>query len=99
MEQPTNLIHYPTLMWWLILALASLLSGLIFILGWFIRREFSRFDNKLTEMCISIRTKSDDNDNEKTHEDLWDHFNNHGHRIECSGDDCKPHTCGVIVHD
>lgn len=31
--------------------------------------------------------------------DIWEKINNHGHKLECDKNECKPKTAGVLTHD
>ena len=31
--------------------------------------------------------------------ELWNRANTHGHKIDCDGDNCKPKTTAVIIHE
>ena len=66
---------------------------------WFVRREFTKFDNKLSSICNSLDKKADKEENEKEHGELWQRANGHGHKIVCNEETCKPYTDGLLIHE
>jgi Tfp pilus assembly protein PilO len=68
---------------------------LLFLLGWFVKREFKSFEGKLD--CIS--TKADAEEVKKTFKEAFHQIKNHDHKIKCNVPECKPETDGVIISD
>jgi hypothetical protein len=68
---------------------------LLFLLGWFVKREFKRFEGKLD--CIS--TKADEKQVQRTFREAFAQIKDHDHKIKCNAKICKPETDGVILHD
>jgi len=77
----------------------AIIIVLVLILLWFIRREFSKFDTKLTDICTIVGKKADKAENDTAHKALWQRANNHGHKIECNEKVCKPYTGGLLIHE
>jgi hypothetical protein len=72
---------------------------LVLLVGYFVRREFKRFDSKLTEACEGNKTKVEQQSFEKFKGIIFYQLHEHDHRIECDVDNCKPKTTGVIIHE
>lgn len=66
---------------------------------WFVRREFTKFDTKLSRICATLDTKSDKKEVKEVQDALWTRVNTHGHRIKCNIDTCKPETNGILLHE
>lgn len=78
----------------------DLMNAIIIIFGliiaWFVRRDFSRFSDKLDAIC---KEKADRTKVEKEQNLMWKRINTHGHNIECPAPSCKPKTTAVLLHD
>lgn len=59
--------------------LQFIIVGLIVIVGWFIRREFAKFEKTLESLCGEINKKANHYENEKNHEYLWRRLDHHKH--------------------
>ena len=80
--------------------LMNYLIGLLCLMvGWFIRREFVKFDNKLNSVCAGLDEKIKQDEFEKFKKTVYFQLHEHDHQIECSADDCRPKTTGVIIRE
>lgn len=80
--------------------LMNLLIGfLILVVGWFIRREFVKFDVKLDSACKGVSSKVDKESFKEFKETVYYQLHEHDHQIECDVDNCKPKTAGVIIRE
>lgn len=56
-----------------------IIAGLILLVGWFVKRDLNRFENKLNGVCNTMKLKVDKTDNDAEHIDIWKRVNHHKH--------------------
>jgi hypothetical protein len=56
-----------------------IIALLILIVGWFAKRDITRIETKIVNVCSVAGTKVDKKDNEDEHEQLWKRINHHSH--------------------
>ena len=80
--------------------LMNYLIGLLCLLvGWFIKREFKNFENKLNKVCDGLDKKVKQDEFDKFKQIMYYQLHEHDHQIECNAADCKPKTTGVIIRE
>lgn len=80
--------------------LMNVVIGLLcFIVAGFVKREFKRFENKLTAVCDELKNKATTAELEKFKKVAFFQLHEHDHQIECNAADCRPKTMGVIIRE
>ena len=76
-----------------------IIGALVVLVGFFIKREFNRFGDKLTGVCTALEKKASADELEKFKKITFFQLHEHDHQIECGVADCKPKTTGVIIRE
>ena len=80
--------------------LMNVIIGLLcFIVAGFVKHEFNNFKDNLAMVCAELNKKVKQDEFEKFKNVVYFQLHEHDHQIECTADDCRPKTTGVIIRE